>query len=153
MQHGPDRSSRTCTSRRCRALTDVLLERRVAGIAYETITDRNGALPLLTPMSEVAGRMAVQVGASYLQRAYGGRGMLLCGVPGRTAGRRRHHRRRHRRYQLREDRARASAPASPSSRRARDRMRLLDDIFHGQVTTLASQPPQPRRRAAAAPTC
>ena len=67
-------------------LTDVLLEKRVTGIAYETITDRKGSLPLLTPMSEVAGRMAVQVGAYYLQRPYGGRGTLLSGVPGVPPG-------------------------------------------------------------------
>jgi alanine dehydrogenase len=52
------------------------------GIAYETIRDRNNALPLLTPMSEVAGRMSVQVGASYLEKERGGRGVLLGGVPG-----------------------------------------------------------------------
>ncbi|MCP4204920.1 MAG: alanine dehydrogenase [bacterium] len=67
-------------------LTDALLEKRVTGIAYETITDRNGYLPLLTPMSEVAGRMAVLVGAYYLQRPYGGRGTLLSGVPGVPPG-------------------------------------------------------------------
>lgn len=67
-------------------LTDVLLEKRITGIAYETITDRNGYLPLLTPMSEVAGRMAVLVGAYYLQRPYGGRGTLLSGVPGVPPG-------------------------------------------------------------------
>ena len=48
-------------------LTDHLLKKKVVGIAYETVTDRNGTLPLLTPMSEVAGRMSVQVGASYLE--------------------------------------------------------------------------------------
>lgn len=63
-------------------LTDSLLERKVTGIAYETIRDRNGSLPLLLPMSEVAGRMSVQVGASYLEKGKGGRGLLLGGVPG-----------------------------------------------------------------------
>ncbi|HEY4046041.1 MAG TPA: alanine dehydrogenase [Acidobacteriaceae bacterium] len=63
-------------------LTDKLLARRVTGIAYETIRDRSGALPLLTPMSEVAGRMSVQVGAAYLEKERGGRGLLLGGVPG-----------------------------------------------------------------------
>jgi alanine dehydrogenase len=63
-------------------LTDALLTRKVTGIAYETIHDRHGALPLLTPMSEVAGRMSVQVGAAYLQTEHGGRGLLLGGVPG-----------------------------------------------------------------------
>lgn len=65
-----------------RDLTDKLLEKKVIGIAYETVRDRNGALPLLTPMSEVAGRMSVQVGASYLEKERGGRGILLGGVPG-----------------------------------------------------------------------
>ena len=65
-----------------RELTRQLLERKVTGIAYETITDRRGTLPLLTPMSEVAGRMAVQVGAHYLEKMSGGRGILLGGVPG-----------------------------------------------------------------------
>src|SRR5580693_1332716 len=64
------------------ALTDRLLATKVTGIAYETIRDRAGTLPLLTPMSEVAGRMSVQVGASFLEREYGGRGVLLGGVPG-----------------------------------------------------------------------
>ena len=50
------------------ALTDKLLEKKVTGIAYETIRDRAGTLPLLTPMSEVAGRMSVQVGAAYLEK-------------------------------------------------------------------------------------
>ncbi|MGD0546723.1 MAG: alanine dehydrogenase [Terracidiphilus sp.] len=63
-------------------LTGKLLEAKVIGIAYETVRDRAGTLPLLTPMSEVAGRMSVQVGASYLERERGGRGILLGGVPG-----------------------------------------------------------------------
>lgn len=63
-------------------LTDHLLQKKVTGIAYETIRDRHNALPLLTPMSEVAGRMSVQVGATYLEKERGGRGLLLGGVPG-----------------------------------------------------------------------
>jgi alanine dehydrogenase len=63
-------------------LTEALLKKKVTGIAYETIRDRNHTLPLLTPMSEVAGRMSVQVGASYLEKERGGRGVLLGGVPG-----------------------------------------------------------------------
>lgn len=63
-------------------LTRQLMERKVTGIAYETITDKQGNLPLLKPMSEVAGRMAVQVGATYLEKMNGGRGILLGGVPG-----------------------------------------------------------------------
>jgi alanine dehydrogenase len=64
------------------ALTDKLLASKVIGIAYETVKDRQGTLPLLTPMSEVAGRMSVQVGATYLEKERGGRGILLGGVPG-----------------------------------------------------------------------
>jgi alanine dehydrogenase len=63
-------------------LTERLLTSGVSGIAYETIEERDGSLPLLTPMSEVAGRLAVQVGAQYLERPNGGRGILLGGVPG-----------------------------------------------------------------------
>jgi len=69
------------------ALTQELIKRKVTGIAYETITDRRGTLPLLTPMSEVAGRMAIQVGAHYLEKMSGGRGILLGGVPGVPAAR------------------------------------------------------------------
>jgi len=68
-------------------LTKQLLESKVTGIAYETITDHRGGLPLLTPMSEVAGRMAIQVGAHYLEKMSGGRGILLGGVPGVPAAR------------------------------------------------------------------
>ncbi len=63
-------------------LTEALLNARVSAVAYETIRERDGSLPLLTPMSEVAGRMAVQVGAQYLERPNGGRGILLGGIPG-----------------------------------------------------------------------
>ena len=62
--------------------TKGLLASGATCIAYETITDASGKLPLLTPMSEVAGRMAVQIGAYYLQKTNGGRGMLMGGVPG-----------------------------------------------------------------------
>jgi alanine dehydrogenase len=118
-------------------LTDVLLERQVTGIAYETIEDRNGRLPLLTPMSEVAGRMAVTVGASYLQKVHGGRGTLLAGVPGVPPG----------------DVVVVGAgivglnsikmALGLGARVAvldtnLDRLRQIDDLFHGAVTTLAS---------------
>ncbi len=63
-------------------LTKQMMDRKVTGVAYETITDKKGRLPLLTPMSEVAGRMSVQVGATYLEKMNGGRGILLGGVPG-----------------------------------------------------------------------
>jgi alanine dehydrogenase len=63
-------------------LTRALMANRVKSVAYETVQLANGSLPLLMPMSEVAGRMAVQVGAHYLEKTHGGRGMLLGGVPG-----------------------------------------------------------------------
>ncbi|MFN3454654.1 MAG: alanine dehydrogenase [Pseudobdellovibrio sp.] len=63
-------------------LTKVLVERKVKAIAYETIQLDNGSLPLLTPMSEVAGRMATQIGAFYLQKDHGGKGILMGGVTG-----------------------------------------------------------------------
>src|SRR5262245_4621899 len=65
-----------------RALTEALLASGCTAIAYETVTSPNGTLPLLTPMSEVAGRMAPQAGARCLEKEVGGRGMLLGGVPG-----------------------------------------------------------------------
>jgi alanine dehydrogenase len=68
-------------------LTQELLDRGVTGVAYETITDHKNQLPLLTPMSEVAGRMSIQVGATYLERINGGRGVLLGGIPGVQPGR------------------------------------------------------------------
>lgn len=63
-------------------LTRVMVESGVTGIAYETVELSNGVLPLLTPMSEVAGRMSIQIGAYYLERHKGGRGKLLGGIPG-----------------------------------------------------------------------
>jgi alanine dehydrogenase len=118
-------------------LTKALLESGVTAIAYETITDRDGGLPLLTPMSEVAGRMAIQVGAYYLQRPLGGRGVLLAGVPGVPPG----------------DVAilgggtvginAASMALGLGARvtildRSLPRLRYLDDIFRGRVTTIYS---------------
>src|SRR5438874_9059604 len=118
-------------------LTDALLKARVNSIAYETIREPDNSLPLLTPMSEVAGRLAVQVGAQYLERPNGGRGILLGGVPG-------------------------VAPANVAILgggvvgtnaakvamgmgahvtiidRSLNRLRELDDIFNGLVVTLAS---------------
>jgi len=64
------------------SLTRAMMESGVTGIAYETVELPNGHLPLLTPMSEVAGRMSIQVGAYYLERMNGGRGKLLGGIPG-----------------------------------------------------------------------
>ena len=120
-------------------LTGELLKSKVTGVAYETILESDGTLPLLTPMSEVAGRMSVQVGAQYLEKPNGGRGILLGGVPG-------------------------TAPANvvilgggivgtnaakmalglgahvTMIDRNLHRLRQLDDIFNGQLVTLASNP-------------
>jgi alanine dehydrogenase len=63
-------------------LTRALLERKIVGIAYETVQAENGSLPLLTPMSEVAGKLSVQIGAHWLEKENGGSGVLLGGVPG-----------------------------------------------------------------------
>ncbi len=67
-------------------LTQVLMEKGVKAVAYETITDKVGNLPCLRPMSQIAGRLSIQEGAKYLERAYGGRGILLGGVPGVERG-------------------------------------------------------------------
>lgn len=118
-------------------LTDQLLGSGVSGVAYETIVEPDGSLPLLTPMSEVAGRLAVQVGAQYLERPNGGRGILLGGVPGvapanvviiggGVVG------------------MNAAKVATGMGAhvividRNLDRLRALDDIFNGQIVTLAS---------------
>jgi len=70
-----------------RSQAEALMKSRAHAIAYETVTARDGALPLLTPMSEVAGRMSVQVGATLLQKAAGGSGVLIGGVPGTAPAR------------------------------------------------------------------
>lgn len=120
-------------------LTTALLVREVTGVAYETITDSRGGLPLLTPMSEVAGRMATMVGAYYLQRFEGGSGTLLSGVPGVPPG---------------EVvivgggivGLNAAKVALGMGGRvtilemSAERMRFLDDLFHGTITTVASNP-------------
>jgi alanine dehydrogenase len=121
-------------------LTDLLVERRVTGIAYETITDRHGGLPLLSPMSEVAGRMAVLVGAYYLQGGLGGRGTLLSGVPGVPPGDV---------VIIGGGIVGLNAAKMGLGLGARvtiletnlDRMRWLDNTFHGLLTTLASNYP------------
>lgn len=66
--------------------TKALLERKVIGIAYETIRQDDGTLPCLKPMSEIAGRLSIQEGAKYLEKPFGGRGILLGGVPGVPRG-------------------------------------------------------------------
>ncbi|WP_085523100.1 alanine dehydrogenase [Tuberibacillus sp. Marseille-P3662] len=68
-------------------LTKALIDNKVVGIAYETIQLKNHSLPLLTPMSEVAGRMAAQIGAQFLEQPKGGSGVLLSGIPGVSRGR------------------------------------------------------------------
>jgi alanine dehydrogenase len=118
-------------------LTSVLLEKEITGVAYETIEDRQKRLPLLTPMSEVAGRMAVMVGATFLQKAHGGRGTLIAGVPGVPAG----------------DvvilgggivgtnsihMAHGLGASVTVLDTNIDRLREIDDLFHGAITTLAS---------------
>jgi alanine dehydrogenase len=120
-------------------VTKQLLERQVTAIAYETVQLPNGSLPLLTPMSEVAGRMAVQVAAHYLEKMNGGRGKLLGGVPGvrpadvvviggGTVG------------------VNAAMMALGMGAHvtivdvSADRLRYLDEVLHGNLTTLSSNP-------------
>jgi len=67
-------------------LTHAIVASGVTAVGYETVQREDGSLPLLTPMSEIAGRMAVQIGAHYLERTHGGRGILLSGVPGVRPG-------------------------------------------------------------------
>ena len=69
-----------------KALTEAMIKSKSVCIAYETVEDEDGSLPLLTPMSEVAGRMAIQQGAKYLEKPVKGRGILLGGVPGVSPG-------------------------------------------------------------------
>jgi len=118
-------------------LTRKPVDAKVNSVAYETIRERDGSLPLLTPMSEVAGRMAVQVGAVYLERPNGGRGILLGGVPGvapatvvilggGVVG-----------HQSAKMAVGLGADVIIIDRNL-DRLRALDDIYSSQVVTLAS---------------
>jgi len=118
-------------------LTNALLKAGVTAIAYETIRERDGKLPLLTPMSEVAGRMSVQIGAKYLEAPSGGRGILLGGIPGvrpanvlilggGVAG--------HNAAKV----ARGLGSRVTVVDRNLDRLRELDDIFNGDIETMAS---------------
>jgi alanine dehydrogenase len=118
-------------------LTEELLRGGVTGVAYETIRERDGSLPLLTPMSEVAGRMSVQVGAQYLEAPNGGRGVLLGGVPGVSPAN----------VVILGGGVVGSNAAKVALGmgarvtivdRSLARLRELDDIFNGQVATLAS---------------
>ena len=67
-------------------LTRAIIDSGSIAVAYETVERGNGSLPLLTPMSEVAGRMSIQEGAKYLEKTFGGKGILLSGVPGVDSG-------------------------------------------------------------------
>ncbi len=118
-------------------LTRALIDSGVTAVAYETITDGDGHLPLLTPMSEVAGRMSIQVGAFHLQKTLGGRGILLGGVPGVPPGDV---------VILGGGTVGVNAAMMAIGLGARvtivdrslPRLRYLDEIFHGQVVTVYS---------------
>lgn len=118
-------------------LTRALMESKVTAIAYETIQLDNGSLPLLTPMSEVAGRMSVQIGAQFLEKPKGGKGVLLGGVPGVLAGNV---------VIIGGGTVGTNAAKMALGLGAQvtildvnpDRLRELDDIFRGQVRTLMS---------------
>ncbi len=69
-----------------RPLTDAMLASGIKGVAYETLVERDGSLPLLAPMSQIAGRLSIQEGAKYLEKPFGGSGVLLSGVPGTPKG-------------------------------------------------------------------
>ena len=122
-----------------RELTKAMLDSGVTGVAYETITDDYGHLPLLTPMSEVAGRMSIQVGATYLEKINGGRGVLLGGVPGVAPGR----------VTIigggvvgtnAAKIAVGFGAAVTIIDRDLERLRYLDDVFGSRIRTLASNP-------------
>lgn len=118
-------------------LTAKLLETGVSAAAYETLRERDGSLPLLIPMSEVAGRMSVQIGARYLEKPNGGRGILLGGVPGVAPANV---------VVLGGGIVGLNAAKTAVGMGAHvtvidknlDRLRQLDDIFHSTVVTLAS---------------
>ena len=118
-------------------LTKRLLDAKTSAVAYETIREKDGSLPLLTPMSEVAGRMSVQVGAQYLEKPNGGRGILLGGVPGVApanvvilgggiVG-----------HNAAKIACGLGAHVTMIDRNL-NRLRELDDIYNGQIVTLAS---------------
>lgn len=120
-------------------LAEVLLARGVTSIAYETIEDKDGRLPLLKPMSEIAGRMAVQVGAHCLEKQQGGMGLLLSGVPGTRPG----HVVVLGGGVVGTSAARIAAGMGAHVTiidRSLDRLTWLDDLFQGRVTTLYSNP-------------
>ncbi|MFK9091187.1 alanine dehydrogenase [Bacillus salipaludis] len=120
-------------------LTKALIDKKVVGIAYETVQLANRSLPLLTPMSEVAGRMAAQIGAQFLEKVYGGKGILLSGVPGVQRGTV---------TIIGGGVAGTNAAKMAIGLGAKvtiidlnpDRLRQIDDIFGSDVTTLMSNP-------------
>jgi alanine dehydrogenase len=120
-------------------LTKALIENKVVGIAYETVQLANGSLPLLTPMSEVAGRMSTQIGAQFLEKVHGGKGILLGGVPGVQRGKV---------TIIGGGVAGTNAAKMAVGLGAEvtmidlnpDRLRQLDDIFGSDITTLMSNP-------------
>ncbi|NOU89648.1 alanine dehydrogenase [Paenibacillus sp. LMG 31460] len=120
-------------------LTHALAHNKVTAIAYETIQLDNGSLPLLTPMSEVAGRMSVQIGAHFLEKAHGGKGILLGGVPGVEPGKV---------AVIGGGIVGANAAKMAIGLGADvsivdlnpDRLRQLDDQFQGRVKTIMSNP-------------
>jgi len=119
------------------AVAAALLERKVTGVAYETVQTPDGALPLLAPMSEVAGRMAPQVGAHFLEREHGGRGVLLGGAPGVRPARV---------VVIGAGNVGGNAAWIAAGMEAEvllldknlDRLRLVDQIHKGRIMTLAS---------------
>lgn len=119
-------------------LTKALLDKKVTGIAYETVVGRDGrSLPLLAPMSEIAGRMSIQLGAQFLESQYGGRGILLGGVSGVESGHV---------VIIGGGVVGTNAAKIALGMRARvtiidlsiERLRYLDDIFDGKVCTVMS---------------
>jgi alanine dehydrogenase len=118
-------------------LTLALMEKRVIAIAYETVETSNGSLPLLTPMSEIAGRMAVQVGMYFLEKPQRGKGVLLGGVAGVHPGSI---------VIIGGGVVGTNALKRAVGLRSRvtiidkslDRLRYLDDLFHGRIESLAS---------------
>ncbi|HEY2422108.1 MAG TPA: alanine dehydrogenase [Neobacillus sp.] len=120
-------------------LTKALIDKKVVGIAYETVQLANKSLPLLTPMSEVAGRMAPQIGAQFLEKVNGGKGILLSGVPGVQRGIV---------TIIGGGVAGTNAAKMAIGLGAKvtiidlnpDRLRQLDDIFGSEITTLMSNP-------------
>ncbi|HMS82861.1 MAG TPA: alanine dehydrogenase [Nitrospira sp.] len=120
-------------------VTKELVNRKITAIAYETTEAKDGSLPMLKPMSEIAGRMSIQIGAQYLQKTHGGCGVLLGGVPGVEPGRV---------VVLGAGVVGASAVRMAVGLGAQvtvinldiERLRALDDQYHGRIVTRAANP-------------